>query len=48
MRDTHENALALIQKIGVKLSSEERELVEKPLLKVFAISPHCITRIIFS
>ncbi|CAI9724220.1 elongation factor 2 [Octopus vulgaris] len=34
MQQTHEDALALAEKVGIKLTSEEKELREKQLLKV--------------
>lgn len=34
MKDTKENAHKLIEKLGIKLSAEEKELVDKPLLKL--------------
>ena len=34
MKDTKENALKLIERIGVKMTSEDKELEEKQLLKV--------------
>jgi len=33
MKETHEKALALIEKVGVKLTSEEKDLQQKQLLK---------------
>jgi len=33
MKETKEKAMALIEKIGIKLTTEEKELTEKPLLK---------------